>query len=212
MKKELGDCTNRLSLCFLFSSSAGGFSKSISFWRTWEAKNQATRPMEIRFSVYETKEEEKKSSELVNWAQIKKRPFTIPTEGADSTEIANPTEISGKVRLSARRIQKARTADHTRGGEPIAFKAFKGHILTVRSDAMGDRYRSFKASPWHLGQTELRAEMVNLRRPILGQLGRSSPSGQAEGRRNHTGGTIEASLLSERPEAGERGWRSGRSS
>lgn len=31
MKKELGDCTRRLSLCFLFSSSAGGLSKSMSF-------------------------------------------------------------------------------------------------------------------------------------------------------------------------------------
>ena len=35
MKKELGDCTRRLSLCFLFSSSAGGFSRSMSFGRTW---------------------------------------------------------------------------------------------------------------------------------------------------------------------------------
>lgn len=34
MKKELGDCTSRLSLCFLFSSSAGGLSRSMSFWRT----------------------------------------------------------------------------------------------------------------------------------------------------------------------------------
>ena len=34
MKKEFGDWTRRLSLCFLFSNSAGGFSKSISFWRT----------------------------------------------------------------------------------------------------------------------------------------------------------------------------------
>lgn len=30
MKKLLGDCTSLLSLCFLFSSSAGGFSRSIS--------------------------------------------------------------------------------------------------------------------------------------------------------------------------------------
>jgi len=35
MKKEFGDWTRRLSLCFLFSISAGGFSKSISFWRTY---------------------------------------------------------------------------------------------------------------------------------------------------------------------------------
>lgn len=34
MKKELGVCTSLLSLCFLFSSSAGGWSKSISFWST----------------------------------------------------------------------------------------------------------------------------------------------------------------------------------
>lgn len=34
MKNELGDCTSLLSLCFLFSRSAGGWSKSISFWST----------------------------------------------------------------------------------------------------------------------------------------------------------------------------------
>lgn len=35
MKKELGDCTRRLSLCFLISNSADGCSKSTSFWRTY---------------------------------------------------------------------------------------------------------------------------------------------------------------------------------
>ncbi|MFS8030836.1 hypothetical protein Hanom_Chr17g01538791 [Helianthus anomalus] len=34
MKKEFGDCTRRLSLCFLFSNSAGGFSRSTSFGKT----------------------------------------------------------------------------------------------------------------------------------------------------------------------------------
>lgn len=34
MKKELGDCTSLFNLCFLFSSSAGGCSKSISFEST----------------------------------------------------------------------------------------------------------------------------------------------------------------------------------
>jgi hypothetical protein len=34
MKKELGDCTKRLSLCFCFSSSAGGLSRSISLCST----------------------------------------------------------------------------------------------------------------------------------------------------------------------------------
>lgn len=34
MKKLLGDCTRRLSLCLRFSSSAGGLSKSISLCRT----------------------------------------------------------------------------------------------------------------------------------------------------------------------------------
>jgi hypothetical protein len=34
MKKELGDCTRRLSLCFFFSSSAGGWRRSISFEST----------------------------------------------------------------------------------------------------------------------------------------------------------------------------------
>lgn len=43
MKNELGDWTRRLSLCFLFSSSAGGFSKSISFWRTYSKKKQSLR-------------------------------------------------------------------------------------------------------------------------------------------------------------------------
>ena len=40
MKKEFGDCTRRLSLCFLFSNSAGGFSKSISFCRTYSPKKK----------------------------------------------------------------------------------------------------------------------------------------------------------------------------
>lgn len=43
MKKEFGDCTSRLSLCFLFSSSAGGFNRSISFWRTYEFPRQNTK-------------------------------------------------------------------------------------------------------------------------------------------------------------------------
>jgi hypothetical protein len=34
MKKELGDCTRRFSLCFLLSSSTGGCSRSISFEST----------------------------------------------------------------------------------------------------------------------------------------------------------------------------------
>eukprot|EP00192_Tetraselmis_astigmatica_P023553 CAMPEP_0117666448 /NCGR_PEP_ID=MMETSP0804-20121206/10382_1 /TAXON_ID=1074897 /ORGANISM="Tetraselmis astigmatica, Strain CCMP880" /LENGTH=60 /DNA_ID=CAMNT_0005473995 /DNA_START=445 /DNA_END=623 /DNA_ORIENTATION=+ len=34
MKKELGDCTKRLSLCFDFSNSTGGCSKSMSLDKT----------------------------------------------------------------------------------------------------------------------------------------------------------------------------------
>lgn len=34
MKNELGDCTSRLSLCFCFSSSTGGCSRSMSLART----------------------------------------------------------------------------------------------------------------------------------------------------------------------------------
>ena len=34
MKKELGDWTRRFFLCLSFSSSAGGLSRSMSFWST----------------------------------------------------------------------------------------------------------------------------------------------------------------------------------
>jgi len=46
MKKEFGDCTRRFFLCLSFSSSAGGLSRSISFWSTC-ARNQSRNQIEV---------------------------------------------------------------------------------------------------------------------------------------------------------------------
>ena len=45
MKKELGDWTRRFFLCLSFSSSAGGFSRSMSFWSTCNAAATKTTPI-----------------------------------------------------------------------------------------------------------------------------------------------------------------------
>jgi hypothetical protein len=45
MKKELGDWTRRFFLCLSFSSSAGGLSRSMSFWSTC-ATNQSHNQIE----------------------------------------------------------------------------------------------------------------------------------------------------------------------
>ena len=45
MKKELGDQTRRFFLCLSFSSSAGGFSRSMSFWSTCNAAATKTTPI-----------------------------------------------------------------------------------------------------------------------------------------------------------------------
>ena len=45
MKKELGDWTRRFFLCLSFSSSAGGLSRSMSFWSTC-ATNQSRNQIE----------------------------------------------------------------------------------------------------------------------------------------------------------------------
>jgi len=45
MKKELGDWTRRFFLCLSFSSSAGGLSRSMSFWSTC-ARNQSHNQIE----------------------------------------------------------------------------------------------------------------------------------------------------------------------
>ncbi len=47
MKKELGDCTRRFSLCFLLSNSTGGCSKSISFESTCAHDDDDPIPMTI---------------------------------------------------------------------------------------------------------------------------------------------------------------------
>lgn len=49
MKKELGDCTRRFSLCFRFSSSAGGCKRSISLESTmmlaaWGPRTKLQQP------------------------------------------------------------------------------------------------------------------------------------------------------------------------
>uniref|UniRef100_J3LXF0 Uncharacterized protein n=1 Tax=Oryza brachyantha TaxID=4533 RepID=J3LXF0_ORYBR len=41
MKNELGDWTRRFFLCLSFSSSAGGFSRSMSFWSTCKQTKNA---------------------------------------------------------------------------------------------------------------------------------------------------------------------------
>lgn len=142
MKKELGDCTKRLSLCFLFSSSAGGLSRSISFGRTCKANEKAAKPLDIRFSGKEVKENREK--------------YRSPALSTEDDEVANhfdgewiqlrsQTPQKSPVQDESRRRWgcRARAADRARG-ESVKFKAPDWKLATVGYEEVGDLHRSFR--------------------------------------------------------------------
>ena len=63
MKKELGDWTRRFFLCLSFSSSAGGFRRSMSFWSTCTTAPESKK---IR-TVNPTKIQTREDREIEQW-------------------------------------------------------------------------------------------------------------------------------------------------
>ena len=149
MKKELGDWTRRLSLCFLFSSSAGGFSKSISFWRTWSPKISFTK-FKINFFFFKfpfTKNITLKLSTYYyihstwNYEKTKQNMIIF----SDAKELRNREEVVGSGKLwKAKRKKKWRcgrrrieVTDHV--GRGFLERTRETLVFTAAADRRGLR-------------------------------------------------------------------------
>ncbi|KAK3412919.1 hypothetical protein EUGRSUZ_I01578 [Eucalyptus grandis] len=109
MKKELGDCTRRLSLCFLFSSSAGGFSKSISFWSTYFTRPKRNEPKVSTNSNVEIKLNTQAKSSQLRLKATAVRQHSISTYARSSTKHKQKTTEHETLLASTHDLEKSET-------------------------------------------------------------------------------------------------------
>jgi hypothetical protein len=82
MKKELGDWTRRFFLCLSFSSSAGGLSRSMSFWSTCAPPRE--NPLSDRGGRKRTKEGRRSGSRR----SVRGDHRTVPSYSGSATTAA----------------------------------------------------------------------------------------------------------------------------
>lgn len=94
MKKELGDWTRRFNLCFFFSSSAGGCSKSMSLERTWDNASTQLMHLEETYTRDQTSKLRPRKRLIIQIDRKRCREATRqPMSGGWVLQITSPLEL-----------------------------------------------------------------------------------------------------------------------